>query len=247
LGFAFKVPGHGLFARGRPHHRQGAPACHQVAPVPFHVVQPDHGQVIAPGPDEAGNQTLFDEVEHALVGFIKKTRVDLAEVMFPGKSAPAAAPLVKQGHVRVQTRHQLDQVEAQLLPVLYQGLEIVRPGQALAQAHPPGVTKPEEGCAVGMAEMPPVAGHTQAPVAVQRVVTQVRLDLHLPRLVVQADVAGVAAPGSETMTADLGRRIARAPDPTTRPEGGHHEALVRRRGEGHIQLDIPPRLQVVSR
>ena len=62
-------------------------------------------------------------------------------------------PRGSKAHVRVKARHDLDDREALRDAVRDQLLEVARPRQALAQAEPPSVTEPEEGCAIGVLQI----------------------------------------------------------------------------------------------
>ena len=108
---------------------------------------------VAPAADHAGGEAAAHEVLHADVRHVEVGGVDAGVVLFPGEAGFVGAARVERGHIRVEAGHDLDDGEALGGAVGGELLEIVRPVEAPAEPHPPGVGKPEEGNAVGVFEM----------------------------------------------------------------------------------------------
>ncbi len=144
------------------------------------------GQMVSPGHLDAGHEALVCQIGEPKVGPVEVLRANPAEVLDPGESGLVPAAWVEGRHVAVQSSHDLDDREALRFAVLGKGSYLLGPLEAFAQAHPPGVAKPEERRAVGMLEMPPVACNADRPVPIERVVALVGNDFYLTGHLVQA-------------------------------------------------------------
>ena len=157
----------------------------------------------------------------AQVGVVEVGGVDAGELAVPGETGFVGAALVERFHVGVESGDDLDHAEALGRAVSRQLLEIFRPAQAFAEAHPPGVAQPEKGCAVRVFEAAATAGNAQRPVLEQGVIAFIGRDFERAGLVMQAAVAAVRADGAVAVGAGLRGAVAHAPGLVAAPECGH--------------------------
>src|SRR5712692_3393097 len=150
---------------------------------------------------------MVGQVLDTNVSCVKIGRIDPGVVFLPGKPGFIRASRIVWLHVWVQACYDLHYIETFAGAISGQCLETTRPGKPLAQSHPPGVTQPEERRAIGMLEMTAVTAYTQGAVAVERVISRVRLDYQLARAVVQVGIGSVATHRAARVLADRRRSI----------------------------------------
>ena len=218
-----QVEGHRGLPGQAPHDRIGPVPGHQVAPVLLHPLHAHQRQVVAPAGHDARDQPAPDEVVQSQIGVVEVGRLDRVERLVPRVARLVHLARVAPPHVRVEAGDRLYHGEALTDAVGCQRLEVPRPSKPLAQAHPPGVGEPEEGCAVRVLEVPPALADTERPMEHQRVPATVRhhLDRSLPA--VEVGVRWVGAFGGATCECPpWARRTGRArcSPPTRRPVPG---------------------------
>src|SRR5690349_19158297 len=137
--------------------------------------------MVSPGADDARDDPLIGEVLQALIRFVEVGRSYLPVILLPRKARLVAAALIESAHVGIQPGHDLHDIEAFILAVGSESFEFLRPVQALAQAHPPGVAQPEERRAVEMLEMPTIGRDANRAVPVERIAACIWTNDKFPR------------------------------------------------------------------
>jgi hypothetical protein len=112
---------------------------------------------------------MVRQILNAHVGHIEVRRVDAGEIGFPWISCLIGSAWIVGLHVGVKSGHDLYHGKALLHAVGGQGFKVIRPAQAFAETHPPGVPEPEERSAVGIFEVAPVLRNFEDPIFVVRV------------------------------------------------------------------------------
>jgi len=180
----------------------------------------------------------------ATVRVAEVCRVDDAEVArLVGLPALVLPARLEGPLVRVRAADYLDEREALGLAVGGQFLEAL-PGQALAQALPPGVAEPEEGRAVGVDEVAAVRAHPQRAVAIERVVAPVGDHLEFALDAVEPGVGPVGTLGPPGHLADLARGVAEAPTVPARPEARHPDFGAVGLGDDCLELCLDERVPI---
>ena len=101
-----------------------------------------------------GTSPLLTKVVHPQVGVVEVAGVDGNEPVIPRVAGLVHLPRIAPAHVRVESGDRLYHRKPLADAVGRQRLELPRPLEPLAQAHPPGVGEPEEGRAVDVLEVP---------------------------------------------------------------------------------------------
>ncbi len=210
----------------------------------LHALDSQPGEVIAPRPDDARRDACIHQVQNPAVGRIEVLGPDRSIVVRPGKTGLVSPARVEGRHIRIETCHDLDDIEPLADAVLRQRLKLVGEVQPAAQPHPPGVAQPQKGCAIGMFQVPLVGSNSQRAVAVEPVDAPVGDHLDLPLPAIQAGIALIRTMRLIPMNAGRCRGIPHAPRRATRPECGNAELLACRIDEHNVERDLVERIGV---
>jgi hypothetical protein len=116
----------------------------------LHLLNPKPGEIITPAADDAGDETILNEIMYAEVSHIKIVGIDASETFLPGKARFVCSSLIKGGHIGIEPSDYLDDSESFLNPVRDQEGEIGGKAKPLAEPHPPGIGEPEKGSSIKM-------------------------------------------------------------------------------------------------
>ena len=113
---------------------------------------------------------MLDQILNPQIGRIEVPRIDAGVVRLPGEPRFVRASRVKRRHVGIEPGDNLDYREALPDAVGHQRLKVLRPAQAAAQSHPPGVPQPEERLPVLVLEVQVIARYAHRAVLTERVI-----------------------------------------------------------------------------
>src|SRR5262249_12596603 len=99
----------------------------EVAPVLLCFLDTHQGHEVAARAHDTGRQTLLNEVAKPLVSGVEVFRPDPYEILLPGKTRLVRAARIERGHVRIESRNNLNHRKALLNPVGRERLELIGP------------------------------------------------------------------------------------------------------------------------